>query len=121
MTSLREVRLENLGKEENDMPRKGETRAPHKEGCMCAVCVKKRAKLESPILVKPTAVRLDTLNTRELFELNGKRYRVGEKTPECVVCNQLSWLDNGPLPTDKMWRVVQTVSLGTSTVVKPIK
>lgn len=66
-------------------------------------------------------VRLDSLNTRDLFNLNGKRYRVGEKAADCVVCHQLSFRSNGPSPADQMWMVINTVSLSLGTMVKPIE
>jgi len=107
----------------------GKTRVPHKEGCLCVVCKAKRAKLVATVLAPvapppppiPTEVSLGTLNTKDLFVLNGLRYRVGEKTPECLVCNQLTFRSNGPSPAEQCWLVVKTVSLGFSTIVKPIK
>ncbi len=69
----------------------------------------------------PVEVQLGSLKTATLFELKGERYRIGEKTPECIVCYRLRFFDTGPLEIDKMWRVDQTISLATFTMVKPIK
>ena len=69
----------------------------------------------------PVTARLDSLNTASLFELNGEKYRIGEKTPECIVCHRLNFRNEGPLETDKMWMVVGQVSLAIYTMVKPIK
>lgn len=74
-----------------------------------------------PVAIVEELVELGSLPTATLFELNGVRYRTGEKTPECVVCYSLRYFDEGPLPTDKGWTVDKTVSLGVSTMVKPIK
>lgn len=69
----------------------------------------------------PVLVQVGSLKTAAFFELKGERYRVGEKTPELVVCNRLRFFDTGPLPIDKMWRVDLTISIATFTMVKPIK
>lgn len=77
--------------------------------------------VSAPVKIVPVEVQLASLPTATLFELKGERYRIGEKTPECVVCYRLRFFDTGPLPIDKMWRVDMTVSLATFTMVKPIK
>lgn len=107
-------------------------RAAHKEGCLCGVCKSKRVKLaivepevvaEPEIIVPPppAKVRLGTLNTRDLFELNGQRYRVGEVTGELSVCALLIFRNNGPDPADQSWALVKTVSMGKATMVQPVK
>ena len=113
-------------------------RAPHKEGCMCAPCKTKREVGE--VIAQPTGeaapslvtrivnvippekdpVMLGSLKTKDLFKLDGLRHRVGEITPEVIVCHQLSWVANGPAPSDNYWRVLKSKSLGTSTMVIPI-
>lgn len=105
-------------------------RAAHKDGCLCSVCKSKRSKLEIPEVVAepvviappppPVEVRLGTLNTKDLFVLNGLRYRVGEKTSELCVCAQLVWRSNGPNPGDQTWGLVKIVSLGFDKMVKPV-
>lgn len=109
----------------------GKTRGSHKEGCQCAICKGQRAKAAKKADITPAEIvstpiapvecELGSLLTAALFELNGERYRIGEKTPECVVCYRLRFFDTGPLEIDKMWRVDKTVSLATFTMVKPIK
>ena len=77
------------------------------------------ATMEAPEKA-PEKVQLDSLPTAAFFELNGERYRIGEKTPECIVCYRLRFFDTGPLDIDKMWQVDKTVSLATFTMVRPI-
>jgi hypothetical protein len=116
------------------MPGEKKVRGQHKPDCQCPICRRKREKealsqaeaAPAPVVPKttppvPPAVRLDTLNAADYFIKDGKRYRVGNKETDCIVCSELQFFDNGPLPTDKMWRVVKTVTLATFTMVKPIK
>lgn len=111
---------------------KDKPRAPHKDGCKCASCKNKVKSLEVTALVAPpvvepapappvpTEVELRSLPAAGLFEISGKRYRVANKEPECITCHELSFRNEGPLASDKMWLVVRQVSLGVLTKVKPI-
>ena len=104
-------------------------RAPHKEGCMCAVCKAKRNKgishqiipevVAPPIELEivapppppppppPTEVRLDSLPVGTKFLLGGQECRAGEKVDGVVVCYNLFLND--------------TMTLGGATKVEPIK
>lgn len=99
-------------------------RSPHKEGCMCAVCRRKRAKVESVLPVEPKIViepeivppslpsspievRLDSLPLATKFIYHGQEHQVNERVEGIVVCYSLFLND--------------TVTLGGSTLVKPIK
>ena len=106
----------------------GKMRAPHKEGCRCAVCKSKRGvvepmvlpsiepevpevivKLEEttpPPLSPPADVRLDSLPSTAKFILGGQEYRVGQKVEGMVVCYNLAIND--------------TVTIGGLTMVRPI-
>ena len=94
-------------------------RAPHKEGCMCAMCKSKRGAGEglvpppaepeiiAPPPLPPTEVRLDSLPITAKFELGGQKYQVGERVESmAVICNLVT---------------SQTMTLGGATKVKPIK
>jgi len=107
-------------------------RAPHKEGCMCAPCKTKRGVGEviklppAPDTPPPAAVieaaaevPVGSLQAKDLFELNGQRHRVGEKTGEICICAQLAFR-SGSVPGEDSWALVKTVSLGYATRVIPI-
>ena len=102
-------------------------RAPHKEGCLCSPCKSKRGVGEvitlppEVIAPEPVTVRLDALKTANCFEYQGKRYRVGDKTPETIICQEITWVINGPLPSDKQWKVMKVLGLNPAIMVKPVK
>ena len=115
---------------ESERKRAYRPRAAHKEGCLCAPCKQKRGvgKVNLPLELEtisqeipstpPAEIALGSLGTKALFEYNGLRYRVGETTPEVTICQQLTWLDNGP---DSFWQVKKVISFGLAIMVKPIK
>lgn len=123
---------------ESDRKKAYHMRAAHKPGCNCRVCKAVREAEEKKVkavmtgepfvtrvetLLPPEVepVRLDSLNTGGYFNLEGKRYRLGEKATDCIVCHQLSFRSNGPSPSEQMWMVVKTVSLDIGTMVEPAK
>ena len=101
----------------------GKLRAPHKEGCMCAVCKAKAAKIIQPPVanaMRPLVtrverilppdipeVRLDTLPSKAKFTYQGREHRVGEKIEGYVVAYNLF--------------SQSIVTLGSATLVKPVK
>ena len=102
------------------MVKKGVPRAPHKEGCLCVICKAKHREVSSPlpelrIILPPSPepapekieARLDSLPNASKFELGGQQHVVKEGVEGMVVCYNLAIND--------------TVTLGGSTMVKPIK
>ena len=101
------------------------TRAPHKEGCMCVVCKRKSAGLESQPLVEPeitpepeivapplspplpAKVRLDSLLSTNKFLLGGQEHRVGEKIEGMVVCYNLTINDTATLSGSTMVKLIK--------------
>ncbi len=119
----REVSLEikgggNMGNIKDSERKKAyHPRGPHREGCMCTVCVRKRGKgevkapppVESEIIASPSPpaeVRLDSLRVAAKFELGGQEYRVKERVDDVVACYNLA--------------INESATLGGSTKVKPI-
>ena len=107
------------------------TRAPHKEGCLCGPCKSKRGVGEvitlevvpppEVIAPEPPLVALGSLATAKCFEYQGKRYRVGDKTPETSQCAELTFVSDGPLPSDKQWKCMKVQGLNPAIMVKPVK
>ena len=117
----------------DDRVRPYHTRASHKEGCLCGPCKSKRGVCEvvtldvvpPPEVVtpipEPPLVAIGSLATAKCFEYQGKRYRVGEKTPETSQCAELTFVSDGPLPSDKQWKCMKVVGLNPAIMVKPVK
>jgi hypothetical protein len=101
------------------MAKKGVPREPHKEGCACVVCRAKResatSRLPELVIIAPTPippppsiieVKLSSLSATNRFRFVGQEHLVREKLEDVVVCYNLFTND--------------TVTLGGSTMVKPI-
>ena len=91
-------------------------RGPHKEGCLCGVCKRKRTTQEVsppfqlttiPPPPPPVEVRLDSLRVKARFKIGKQEHLIKEHIEGMVVCYNLFTND--------------TVTLGGATIVEPIK